>query len=150
MKRFMGYAMVSVLLLGGVGACSKDKAADTTVTAVTAAPADTAAADTVAAGTAAADTAAADTAAAGTAAADTVAAAGGGDAVAAFCTQADTVAKKFKEVMADPSKGDVAALTAEAQKLSATAATLSGSNADQAGKVSECAQKMAKAMTPGA
>ena len=130
MKRFMGYAMVSVLMLGGVGACSKDKAADTTVAAVTAAPADTAAADT--------------------AAADTVAAAGGDDAVAAFCTQADTVAKKFKEVMADPSKGDVAALTAEAQKLSATAATLSGSNADQAAKVSECAQKMAKAMTPGA
>ena len=148
MKRFMGYAMVSVLLLGGVGACSKDKAADTTVTAVTAAPADT----TVTAVTAApADTAAADTAAADTAAAaETVAAAGGGDAVAAFCTQADTVAKKFKEVMADPSKGDVAALTAEAQKLSATAATLSGSNADQAAKVSECAQKMAKAMTPGA
>ena len=141
MKRFMGCAMVSVLLLGGVGACSKDKAADTTVAAVTAAPGDTAAP---------ADTAAADTTAAGTAAADTVAAAGGDAAVAAFCTQADTVAKKFKEVMADPSKGDVAALTAEAQKLSATAATLSGSNADQAAKVSECAQKMAKAMTPGA
>ena len=140
MKRFMGCAMVSVLLLGGVGGCSKDKAADTTVAADTAAPAETAAADT----------AAADTAAADTAAAETVVAAGGDDAVAAFCTQADTVAKKFKEVMADPSKGDVAALTAEAQKLSATAATLSGSNADQAAKVSECAQKMAKAMTPGA
>ena len=156
MKRFMGCAMVSVLLLGGLSACSDDdKTADTTVAVVaTEAPADTAAAETVAADTVVADeSAAADTAAADTAAADTVAAdapAGGDDAVAKFCSQADDLAAKFKEVMADPTKGDVAALSAQAQELSATAATLSGSNAEQAQKVSECAQKMSAAMVPGA
>ena len=146
MKRFMGCAMVSVLFLGGVGACSKDKASDTTV-AVTAAPADTAPSDTAAAGTDAATT---DTASTEAVATDTAAASGGDAAVASFCTQVDALAKKFKEVMADPSKGDVATLTADAQKLSATAATLAGSNAEQAKKVGDCAQKMAAAMTPGA
>ena len=151
MKRFMGCAMVSVLFLGGVGACSKDKASDTTV-AVTAAPADTAASDTAPGDTAAAGTDAATTDAATTeaVATDTAVASGGDAAVASFCTQVDALAKKFKEVLADPSKGDVATLTADAQKLSATAATLAGSNAEQAKKVGDCAQKMAAAMTPGA
>ena len=151
MKRFMGCAMVSVLFLGGVGACSKDKASDTTV-AVTAAPADTAASDTAPGDTAAAGTDAATTDAASTeaVATDTAVASGGDAAVTSFCTQVDALTKKFKEVLADPSKGDVATLTADAQKLSATAATLAGSNAEQAKKVSDCAQKMAAALTPAA
>ena len=88
MKRFMGCAMVSVLLLGGVGACSKDKASDTTV-AVTAAPADTAASDTAPGDTAAAGTDAATTDAASTEAAGTGAAVANGGDAAVLCEISD-------------------------------------------------------------
>jgi hypothetical protein len=69
--------------------------------------------------------------------------------VVAFCKSADELAQQFKDVMADPTKGDVTALTATATELSTKAATLSSASPADATAISECLQKMSTAMTGG-
>ncbi|MGB8860739.1 MAG: hypothetical protein WCC60_15885 [Ilumatobacteraceae bacterium] len=85
----------------------------------------------------------------------TTAAAPGGDVassnpdVVAFCQKADDLAAEFKKVMADPTSGDVNALTTTAGELTAQATALSSASPADAQAVSACLQKMSAAMTGG-
>ena len=91
--------------------------------------------------------------------ADTVAPTAGTDApktgntsaaVDEYCKQADDLAKKLKAVMADPTNGDAAAVTASATKLTTDAAALMQSQPSDVAKITACSQKLTDAVKPGA
>ena len=69
--------------------------------------------------------------------------------VVAFCEKADELAAEFKKVMADPTSGDVTALTTTASELTTPAGTLSSASPADAEAISACLQKMSAAMTGG-
>ena len=75
--------------------------------------------------------------------------ASGNPDVVAFCEKADELAAEFKKVMADPTSGDVTALTTTAGELTAQATTLSSASPADAEAISACLQKMSAAMTGG-
>ena len=66
--------------------------------------------------------------------------------VANYCKQAEDLATQLKAVMADPTKGDVAAVTKQAQDLVAAAAQLTSANADDVDEITACSQKISAAM----
>jgi hypothetical protein len=67
---------------------------------------------------------------------------GGNSEVEEYCTQAEELGKELADVMADPTSGDVAALTAQANDLVAAAAALSSANADDVERITECSEKI--------
>lgn len=69
--------------------------------------------------------------------------------VAAFCQSAEELGAEFKKVMADPTSGDVTALTATANELTTQAATLSSASPADAQVISDCLTAMSTAMTGG-
>ncbi len=69
--------------------------------------------------------------------------------VQAFCDDAEALAEELKAVMADPTSGDVAALTAQATELSTSAAALVSANASDADEINACAQKITDAVSGG-
>lgn len=71
-------------------------------------------------------------------------------AVDEYCKQADDLAKKLKAVMADPTNGDAAAVTASATKLTTDAAALMQSQPSDVAKITACSQKLSDAVKPGA
>ena len=71
-------------------------------------------------------------------------------AVDEYCKQADDLAKKLKAVMADPTNGDAAAVTASATKLTTDAAALMQSQPSDVAKITACSQKLTDAVKPGA
>ena len=74
---------------------------------------------------------------------------GGNAEVDEFCATAEDVAAELKKVMADPTSGDVAALSAQASELSTQGATLSASITDaaEAQRISDCLSVITAAMT---
>jgi hypothetical protein len=83
------------------------------------------------------------------------AAGGGGDAVSsnpdvvAFCKSAEELGAEFKKVMADPTSGDITALTASANELTSQATTLTSASPADAQAISDCLTAMSTAMTGG-
>lgn len=69
--------------------------------------------------------------------------------VVAFCKSAEELGVEFKKVMADPTSGDVTALTATANELTTQAATLSSASPADAQVISDCLTAMSTAMTGG-
>jgi len=69
--------------------------------------------------------------------------------VEAFCTQADDLAAKLKDVMKDPTKGNLGELTASAQDLAKKAAELTSANASDSSRIQECAKKVTDAVSGG-
>ena len=88
-----------------------------------------------------------------TAAADSGDTDGGGDSanpdVQKFCDDAKALAADLKAVMADPTKGDVAALTQKATELTASAAQLGSANASDTDEINACAKLITDAATGG-
>jgi hypothetical protein len=69
-----------------------------------------------------------------------------------YCQAAEDLAAELKKVMADPTSGDVAALTAQAQELATQAATLGAAVAGDAAaaqKVQECSTALANSLAGG-
>lgn len=66
-----------------------------------------------------------------------------------FCDDAKALADQLKEVIADPTKGDMVALSAKATELSTSAAQLISANASDAAKINECAQVLTTAASGG-
>jgi len=63
--------------------------------------------------------------------------------VEAFCTQVDEFVAAMDEVLADPSSGDVAEITAQGQDLAAAATELSGSvDGDDTERLQECTEEL--------
>ena len=63
--------------------------------------------------------------------------------VEAFCTQVDEFVAAMDEVLADPSSGDVAEITAQGQDLAAAATDLAGSvEGDDTERLQECTEKL--------
>jgi len=119
--------MMGALSLGTVAACgSSAKPTATTVASGTA--------TTVAGGTA--TTAAASTG-------------GASAAVTTFCNQASDLATKIKAAVANPSGGTLAAVQADATKLSTSAASLIAANPGDQAKIEACVKAMTDALTPG-
>jgi len=122
-KKAMSWMLVATVFVSTAAACSDGSStAKTTVAADAGDTADTTAGDT------------------GTSA---------NPEVAAFCKSADELAVEFKKVMADPTSGDVTALTATATELSTKAATLASASPADATAISDCLTKMSTAMTGG-
>jgi hypothetical protein len=119
MNRILGWTVAGVLSLGGIAGCSSDKAA-TPVAKTPAAPEAT-----------------------------TAGAPSANPAVDTFCKEADDVATKLKAVLADPSNGDIAALSAAAAKLATDSASLISIQPAEAAKITACTQKLADAAKPG-
>ncbi len=77
---------------------------------------------------------------------------GGNAEVEAYCQSAEDLAAELKKVMADPTSGDVAALTAQAQELATQAATLGAAvagDAAAAARVQECSTALSTSLTGG-
>ncbi len=70
----------------------------------------------------------------------------GDSAVAEYCAQAEELAAELKDVMADPTKGDMAALTTKSQELVAAATDLAGSSPDDLDEINACSQKITAAV----
>jgi hypothetical protein len=68
---------------------------------------------------------------------------GGSAEVDAYCTQAEELGQQLKDAMANPTGADVAAITADAQELTAAAAALATANPDDAARITECSQLLA-------
>ncbi len=66
--------------------------------------------------------------------------------VQAYCDQAAKVADELKKVMADPTSGDMAALSTEATELVAKAAQLSSANADDVDEINRCSALLSEAV----
>ena len=63
--------------------------------------------------------------------------------VEAFCTQVDEFVAAMDEVLADPSSGDVAEITAQGQDLAAAATDLAGSvEGDDSERLQECTEEL--------
>ncbi len=63
--------------------------------------------------------------------------------VEAFCTQVDEFVAAMDEVLADPSSGDVAEITAQGQDLAAAATDLAGSvEGDDTERLQECTEEL--------
>jgi len=63
--------------------------------------------------------------------------------VEAFCTQVDEFVVAMDEVLADPSSGDVAEITAQGQDLAAAATDLAGSvEGDDTERLQECTEEL--------
>jgi hypothetical protein len=67
---------------------------------------------------------------------------GGSSEVEEYCAEAEELGDELAKVMADPTSGDVAALTAQANELVAAAAALSSANADDVDRITECSEKI--------
>lgn len=77
---------------------------------------------------------------------------GGNAEVETFCSEAEELAAELKKVMADPTSGDVATLTAKAQEFATNAATLAASVAGDAAasqRLTECSTAISTALTGG-
>jgi maltose-binding protein MalE len=122
MKKMLGWTMVAVMSIGGLAACSSDKDSPSTTKATTAT------ADTTAAGSGESS---------------------GNAAVDEFCAQADELAVKLKDVIANPTSANAAEVTAAATKLSTDGAALVSANPNDAAKIQECVKKITDAATPG-
>ena len=66
--------------------------------------------------------------------------------VQAYCDQAAKVADELKKVMADPTSGDVAALTTQANDLVAAAAALVTASPDDVDRINECSAKITEGL----
>jgi hypothetical protein len=66
-----------------------------------------------------------------------------------FCDDAKALATDLKAVMADPTKGDVAALTQKATELTTSAAQLVSANASDTDEINACAKLITDAVTGG-
>ena len=62
--------------------------------------------------------------------------------VQAYCDQVDDLAEQLEEVLADPSSGDAAALTVEAQELVTAAANLISANPDDVDEINACSARL--------
>jgi hypothetical protein len=126
MRRIMGWMLVTTMFVGGAAACGSDskdssKSSDTTA----AQSADTKAGSGSDSG------------------------ASSNADVEAFCKQADDLAAKLKDVMKDPTKGNLSELTTSAQDLAKKAAELTSANASDSGRIQECAKKVTDAVSGG-
>jgi len=126
MKRMRNLILVGALLVG-VSACSDDddSSSDTKTTEAADDGGDTA------------DTAAAD------------GESSGNPDVVAYCEETADLAEALEEVLADPTKGDIAALTTQATELVAAAAQLTSANPDDVDEINACNQALNDALTPG-
>jgi hypothetical protein len=66
-----------------------------------------------------------------------------------FCDDAKALAEELKGVMADPTKGDVAALTQKATELTTSAAQLVSANASDADEINACSKVITDAVAGG-
>lgn len=66
--------------------------------------------------------------------------------VQAYCEQAEQVADELKKVMADPTSGDMAALSQEATELVTKAAQLTSANADDVDEINRCSALLSEAV----
>ena len=124
-KRMRNLVLVGALLVG-VSACGSDDKKDSS--------------DTTAA--ASADTGAStDTAASGESS--------GNPDVVEYCNKTKELAESLKALIADPTKGDVAAVTADATALITAAAGLTSANPDDADEIAACSQTLSTALTGG-
>ena len=121
MMKLLGWTMVAVMSLGGLAACSSDKDSPSTTKATTPAGGSTAASAGESSGNAAVDE---------------------------FCKQADDLAGKLKDVIANPTSANAAEVTAAASKLSTDAAALISANPNDTAKINECVKKLTDAATP--
>jgi hypothetical protein len=117
LKKMLNWMLVGTLAMGGLAACGSDDDDDS--------PAKT---EATTAGTNAGDQ--------GSDNAD----------VAAYCKQAEEVAKALKDVMSDPTKGDLQQLSQEAQDLVQRAAELTSANASDTEEINACSAKISDAM----
>jgi len=124
MRRIMGWMLVTAMFVGGAAACGSDSKDSSKASETTAAqPAATKA--------------------------DSGSGSSGNADVEAFCTQADDLAAKLKDVMKDPTKGNLGELTASAQDLAKKAAELTSANASDSSRIQECAKKVTDAVSGG-
>ena len=63
-----------------------------------------------------------------------------------YCQQAEELAEELKKVMADPTSGDVAALTTQANDLVAAAAALVTASPDDVDRINECSAKITEGL----
>lgn len=96
--------------------------------------------------TACGDDESSDTAAAESDAGDTGASSSDNADVRAYCDQAEQVADELKQVMADPTSGDMAALSQEATELVSAAAQLVSANADDVDEINRCSALLTEAV----
>lgn len=66
-----------------------------------------------------------------------------------FCDDAKALAEELKGVMADPTKGDVAALTQKATELTTSAAQLVSANASDTDEINACSKLITDAVAGG-
>ena len=124
MKRMRNLILVGALLVG-VSACSDDDE-DSSDTASTEAAADDSGDEGAADGESS-----------------------GNPDVVAYCEETADLAEALEEVLADPTKGDIAALTTQATELVAAAAQLTSANPDDVDEINACNQALNDALTPG-
>jgi|GEM_PF-4871164 len=77
--------------------------------------------------------------------------AGGGESsgnadVAAYCEEARALAAELKDVMSDPTSGDMAALSAQATELVNAAAQLSSASPDDVDEINACSAEITSSM----
>ena len=64
-----------------------------------------------------------------------------------YCDQAEALAEGLKKVMADPTSGDMTALSTQAIELVSAAVQLSSANADDTDEIKRCSLVVSKAVT---
>lgn len=69
--------------------------------------------------------------------------------VVADCEETKDLAEQLEKVLADPTQGDIAALTAQAGELAAAAAQLTTAAPDDVDEINACNQVLQDALTPG-
>ncbi len=146
MKKNLSLPIALLLSLGIFAGCGGSSSKTTTAESVAITEAAPLATDAPTTGT---DAPTADTAAS-TAGTDAPKTGNASKAVDEYCKQADDLAKKLKAVMADPTNGDAAAVTASATKLTTDGAALMQSQSSDVAKITACSQKLSDAVKPGA
>ena len=65
-----------------------------------------------------------------------------------YAMSARGLAEQLSQAMADPSSGDMAALSTQAQEMGAKAAELSTANPESVNDIAACSAKVTEALTP--
>lgn len=69
--------------------------------------------------------------------------------VVAYCQETEDLAVELKKVLADPTSGDAAALTAQATELANAAAQLVSANPDDVDEINACNAALSTALSGG-